>query len=397
MPRLCRKKDGSALANSRRTATVTDFLMKHPNTPFAVASCIAAIFTLTISTFAQDAPAPATTATAVASNVVLTVDGTPITEDDIREMLTSRYGRQLQQMPPEQLAMIQQQMQQMIIGDLISKTLLINAATKEGFEASDKQVAEKIEEISKNIPEGVSFEEFAQSAGVSIDRIKSQIGDDIKIRQLIDKVTADVKEPESADVKKYYDEHPDEFQQRESVEACHILISTKGITDETELAAKKKQAEDLQKELTDSKEDKFAELATEHSDCPSKAEGGSLGTFGKGQMVPEFEQAAFTQKVGEIGAPIKTDFGYHIIKVTDKKEARAIPLAEIEKELAANLFEQRKGEKVDSYLTTLRDKAVIETPNMPKAAPEAAPGLQPVAPPAEEAPASDGDAVNEEL
>lgn len=314
---------------------------------------------------APGATTPGAAAPEPTNNVVLTVDGTPIKENDIREMMMSRFGRQLQQMPPEQLAMVQQQMQQMIIGDLISKTLLLNAADKDGFKATDEDVAKEIEEISKRIPDGTSFEEFAKSAGVDVNRIKEQIADDTKIRKLIDKITKDIKQPGDEEVKKYYDEHEDEFTQKESVAASHILLSTQNITDEKEIAAKKTAAEELQKELAKEDGKSFEDLATAHSDCPSKAQGGSLGEFGRGQMVPEFEEAAFSQEVGSIGDLIKTQFGYHIIKVTDKKEAKTLPFTEVQEELATNLFEKAKGAEVESYLSKLRNTAKIVNPNEP--------------------------------
>jgi len=311
------------------------------------------------------APAAAAPAAEPTNSIVLTIDGTAIMENDVREMMISRYGRQLQQMPPEQLAMVQQQMQQMILTDLISKTLLLNAAEKEGYKATDEDVAKEIEEISKRIPEGQSFEEFAKSAGVDIKRIKEQIADDTKIRKLIDVVTKDVEKPGEEKVKKYYDEHPDEFSQKEMVAASHILLSTQEAADETAIAAVKAEADKLKEQLGKEDGKTFEELATAHSDCPSKAQGGSLGEFGRGQMVPEFEKAAFTQKIGEVGAPIKTQFGYHLIKVTDKKEAKTTPYAEVQEELASSLFEQAKGKEVQSYLTQLRSNANIVNPNQP--------------------------------
>lgn len=318
---------------------------------------------------ANTPPAPAAPGAAPAAeptnNVVLTIDGTAIMENDVREMMISRYGRQLQQMPPEQLAMVQQQMQQMILTDLISKTLLLNAAVKEGYKATDEDVAKEVEEISKRIPEGQSFEEFAKSAGVDIKRIKEQIADDTKIRKLIDVVTKDVEKPGEEKVKKYYDEHPDEFSQKEMVAASHILLSIQEAADETAIAAVKAEADKLKEQLGKEDGKTFEELATAHSDCPSKAQGGSLGEFGRGQMVPEFEKAAFTQKIGEVGSPIKTQFGYHLIKVTDKKEAKTTPYAEVQEELASSLFEQAKGKEVQSYLTQLRSKANIVNPNQP--------------------------------
>lgn len=357
--------------------------MKAPTTPFTAVLALLSLLVTSLTTPAQEeAPAPAeapAAGAAEANPTLLTVDGTPITEEDVREIMMARFGRQLQQMPPEQIAMVQQQMQQMVMGDLISKALFINAANKEGFKASDAEVDAKMEEIAKTLPDGVKIEEYAAQAGVDLNRIKGQIGDDIKIRQLFDKVTADIKKPEEAAVKTYYDEHPDEFKQDASVSASHILVSTQETTDEAGIAAKKKEAEAIMAQLTEKKGENFAELAGAHSDCPSKAQGGDLGQFGKGQMVPEFEKAAFEQEVGAIGDLVKTDFGYHIIKVTDRQEEKTLSYEEVKEDLATNLFEKEKGEKIEEYLTALREKAEI----VPTNAPAPAEGEEPEAAPAE--------------
>ncbi|MDF2376301.1 MAG: peptidylprolyl isomerase [Verrucomicrobiales bacterium] len=351
--------------------------MKVLTTMFTAALALLSLLAISHPATAQDeAAAPAA---ATSSPVLLTVDGTPITEEDVREIMMARFGRQLQQMPPEQLAMVQQQMQQMVMGDLISKALFINAADKEGFKAPPAEVDAKMAEIAKSLPEGIKIEDYAAQAGVDLSRIKGQIGDDIKIRQLFDKVTADIKEPEETAVKAYYDEHPDEFKQDASVSAAHILISTRDLTDEAAIAAKKKSAEDIKAQLTEAKGENFAELAGAHSDCPSKAQGGDLGQFAAGQMVPEFEKAAFEQKVGEIGDLVKTDFGYHIIKVTDRKEAKTLTYEEVKEDLATNLFEQEKGEKIEAYLTELREGAKI-VPTAAPASPEADAPAEPAGP-----------------
>ena len=317
---------------------------------------------------AEQAPAAPAQVAPTENPVVLTVDGTPIMADDVREMMMARYGQQLAQMAqqaPEQLAMIQQQVQGVILQDLVQKTLLLNAANAEGFKATDEAIQKRLDEIAERLPEGTTLEAFAASGGVSLDRIKKQISEDTKIRQLVDKVTSDVTEPAEAEVKKYYDEHPDEFKQQESVMASHILVSTQGVTDEAELAAKLESAEGLKKQLDEG--GAFDELAAQHSDCPSKQNGGSLGNFGRGQMVPEFEKAAFAQEVGAIGDLVKTDFGYHIIKVTERQEPKEMAFTEVKEDLTASLFEQAKGSKVQEYIAGLQEKAKIEQPGAPEA------------------------------
>ena len=139
------------------------------------------------------------------TDLVLSVDGTDITVRDVRELFTARYGRQFERMPPEQRAMIEPQIQQMVMNELISKTLLLNAATKEGFEASKEEIEKSMDEIAASIPEGASLEEFAASAGVSLDRIRDQISQDTKIRKLYEKVSAEVTQPDEAEVKKYFE------------------------------------------------------------------------------------------------------------------------------------------------------------------------------------------------
>jgi len=330
------------------------------------------------------------------TDVVLEVDGTAITVLDVRELFTARYGRQFESMPAEQRAMVEPQVQQMVMNELIQKTLLINAADKEGMKVTPEEVEKSLKEIAAKIPEGASLEEFAKNAGVSLDRIRQQISTDTKVRKLYEKVTADVAAPAEADVKKYFDEHPEEFEQKASVEASHILISTQGIEDPAQLAAKEKIAKELRTELVAKKGENFAEMAGLHSDCPSKAQGGDLGEFEKGQMVPAFETAAFSQEVGVIGETVKTDFGYHIIKVSGKKEAKTLAYADVKEDLTKTLLDQTKSEKMNAFVETLREKAKIKQPGAPDSPAGAAAGeapKTPAAPAAPKKPETSGDAA----
>ena len=332
-------------------------------------------FGLAIPALAQDTPsAPRSLPSPEppGDKTVLTVDGTPITEGEVRERFMVQYARQFQQMPPEQQAMMQPQIEQMIMSELISKTLLLNAANKEGLEVPKDEIEKGVDELTKSLPEGTDLETYAATAGITVERIRSELSDGAKIRQLIEQVTGDVTQPDEVEVKKYYDEHPEEFKKDESVKASHILISIQGITDEAEIAKKKADAEAIRAQLVEAKGENFAELATAHSDCPSKARGGDLGDFGRGQMVPEFEKAAFSQEIGAVGEMVETQFGYHIIQVTEKNDATEIAYADVKDELSEGLFEQKKSQKMQTYLEGLREKAKIEQPGQP-APPEEAP------------------------
>lgn len=408
-----REKWRFSYPDSSRYGIPSTLNMKKVSSTLPGMATIVGLGLLTLNATAQnETPAPPAPPTAVAppagapgatpgapaaaavseTDVVLTVDGTEITVADVRELFTGRYGRQFEQMPPEQRAMIEPQIQQMVMNELIQKTLLSNAAKKEGMKATDEEVERSMKEIAASIPEGASLEEFAASAGVSLDRIRKQITEDTKIRKLYEKITADVAAPAEADVKKYFEEHPEEFAQKASIDASHILISTQGITEPAQLAAKEKAAKELREELVAKKGENFGEMAGVHSDCPSKAEGGNLGEFEKGQMVPEFEAAAFAQEVGAIGETVKTQFGYHIIKVNGKKEAKTLAYADVQKDLTERLAQESKSAKMGAYVEALREGAKIVQPNAPPGAPGApgapttpgAPGSAPQAPAKEE-------------
>jgi peptidyl-prolyl cis-trans isomerase C len=104
----------------------------------------------------------------------------------------------------------------------------------------------------------------------------------------------------------------------------------------------------------------FAEMAKQHSDCPSKTRGGDLGYFAKGRMVPEFEKAAFSLKEGEVSEIVETQFGFHLIQVYGKKPAGVAPLSEVRGQMERELKNKKTGDAVAAYVQKLRTKAKIE-------------------------------------
>ena len=144
------------------------------------------------------------------------------------------------------------------------------------------------------------------------------------------------------EAKKFYDENPDQFNEGETVNADHILIKTE--EEALEILAK-----------IESGEISFADAAAQHSTCPSGQKGGNLGDFGRGQMVPEFEKAAFELEVGEITkAPVQTQFGYHLIKLNAKNEASVIPYEQIAGQLKEMLIGEKRREAYERKINQLK-------------------------------------------
>ena len=164
--------------------------------------------------------------------------------------------------------------------------------------------------------------------------------------------------PTDEEIQKFYDENKEGFAQGESVTASHILIKVDPTDDDAAKAAKRARIEDLRKQALEGAD--FAELAKANSDCPSASSGGDLGTFGKGQMVPEFEDAAFSQPTGSVGEVVETQFGFHIIKVTDHQQAKATDFSEVKERISDILYSQKQQDAVKEYVDGLRKQADVQ-------------------------------------
>lgn len=145
------------------------------------------------------------------------------------------------------------------------------------------------------------------------------------------------------DAKAFYEQNTQHFQKGESVNAKHILVGSEEMCNEI-----------LEKIL--SGEMDFESAAKEFSTCPSGDRGGSLGEFGRGQMVPEFDVAAFEAEVGKIAGPVKTQFGYHLIKVEEKNEPSVAPYEAVAESIKTNLQQQKQAEAYAAKANELRDK-----------------------------------------
>ena len=169
-----------------------------------------------------------------------------------------------------------------------------------------------------------------------LKRAKEQLLTEYAIRKTIER--ADVKEEE---IQAFYNENLDKFTQGETVNASHILV-------ETEEEAAKIAADIKAGTLT------FEEAAAKYSSCPSKDAGGNLGEFGRGQMVPEFEEAAFALEVGVVSDPVKTQFGFHIIRTNAKGEAKPISYNEARESIQRKLLSDKQQAAYRSRVNQLK-------------------------------------------
>ncbi len=261
--------------------------------------------------------------TMASAQTLVTVNGKSITQEDVdRELMQATQGR-FNQLPADRQAIFRQQVLQQLVG----KELIYDDAKKNGITNSQeyKDEYKKLEE-----------------------RMKKELAIQVWQKKVLDGIKISQKE-----LKDYYNKNKEEFKEKESVHARHILVKTE---DEA-----KKIINQLKSLSGEKLKEKFIELAKKESTGPSGPNGGDLGYFSQGQMVPEFNDKVFSMKKGTITkTPVKTQYGYHVIYLEDKKPAMTRAFDEvkgfIEQRLKLEKFKTVMKEKMDQ----LQKKAVIK-------------------------------------
>ena len=242
--------------------------------------------------------------------VLAVVGGNEITQEDLNAFLTG--------LPKEQqMYASNEQFQKQCLEQLIS----INLFAKMGEDL-------KLDETE-------AYAKIMKSA-------KTEVLAQLAVSEVMKQVTV-----EDEEVEAYYEVNQKQFVKGATVQAKHILVAE----------------EDACKEILaaiESGEKTFEDAAKESSTCPSGQRGGDLGEFGKGQMVKEFEDAAFTAEIGQVVGPVKTQFGYHLIKVEKKNEQKVSEFAEVEASIKRNLAQQKQNDAYMAKVSELRAKYVQE-------------------------------------
>ncbi|WP_295458973.1 peptidylprolyl isomerase [uncultured Thiodictyon sp.] len=310
------------------------------------------------------APAAATAAPAAnpaAANpaeVVTKVNGVAITRAELDRATEALLGQSHMQGPTD--AAQKKKAEEAALSQMVSEELLYQAAKKETIPDLDKKVEEQVAAAKAQFPSPEDFEKALVANGITAQQLKDFMQRDVVISAYIEKEVSSKITITTEQAKKFYDENLDKFKTPESVHASHILIGVDPkATPEEKLKAKEK-ADGILKQVTGGGD--FAELAKKESSCPSAPQGGDLGEFARGQMVKPFEDVAFSLKPGDVSGVVETQFGYHIIKSTGKKDAGVMPFDQVKDKIEQYLKEVQTKEKVMAKVEELKKAAKIETP-----------------------------------
>ena len=290
-------------------------------------------------------------------DVIAKVNGTDIKKEEFIEKyskMTKAFTARNRPIP-EALA---SRYRDSILKQIVDKELLTQEIKKQGVTPNDKQIATSVENYKKMFRTPENFQKYLQSSGMTEGQIRDNIAHQESVKTLLSKQGG--LKVDDAEVKAYYEKNKTRYEVKEQVRARHILLKVGAKDPADKAAAQKKKADDLYKKAS-AKDADFSALAKEFSEGPTKTRGGDLGFFAKGRMVPDFEKAAFAMKIGTVSKPVKTRFGWHIIKVEEKKEGRLRKFDEVKSSISKQIEARKNRTAKAKLLAELKKAGKVET------------------------------------
>jgi parvulin-like peptidyl-prolyl isomerase len=282
----------------------------------------------------------------VPADAIASVDGQEIPKAEFdRALEQAKRGYTARQAPfPKPGSPEYEQLKNQAVAYLVQRAEFEKEAADLDIEITDKQVQDRLTQIKKQYFQNDEKKYQAQlkKSGLTEEQVLDDIRAQILSEQLFKKVTADTKVNDS-DIEKFYKEHPDQYQVPEQRDIAHILVKKKTVADR------------LYDQIQDGAN--FAALAKKYSQDPgSKSSGGKM-TISKGQTVAPFDQTAFLMRTGQVSHPVKTEFGYHVIKALGPvKPAKTTPLTEVKQSIKQQLEQQKKNERMTTWVEDIRKK-----------------------------------------
>lgn len=259
------------------------------------------------------------------SEVVARVGGEVITKDELYDIMVQQTGQEA-------------------LDNLVVKKIIELEASDQNLEISEEEIDKEVQELAENYGGQDAMIEALAMYNVDLDQVREDVAVNIKLEKLLDpriKITDE-------EVRAYFAANQEAYAVEEQIKVSHILVGSK------------EEAQEIRALLT--KGEEFADLAKELStDTASKDQGGDLGMVGRGEMVEEFEQAAFALQPGQISDPVESEYGFHIIKVHEKTAARPGTLEENQAEIRETLLQQKMESEYPAWLDEQYEKYPVET------------------------------------
>jgi peptidyl-prolyl cis-trans isomerase C len=246
-----------------------------------------------------------------------------------------------------------------LLDQLVAFHLLAQESRARKLDVADADVEAQISQAKQGFPSEEAFKQGLAAQGLTIDQLWQQARTSLQVQKVIEAEVVSKIAVQDADVSAFYQQNLARFKQGESVHASHVLIAVKPDATPAEKTQARGTAQAALKQIRGGAD--FAEVARTRSQDPGSAPGGGdLGFFPQGQMAPAFEEAAFKLKPGAVSGVVETQFGFHIIKVHERRPPRTAPLAEVGGQIKEFLEQGQRETKIEQFVEQVKTRSKVE-------------------------------------
>lgn len=295
-----------------------------------------------------------------ATGTVAVVDGEQVSKEDFNALAAQQLGM----LSPEMLeaqGMQMSQVRDMILEGLVAAVLIDREIEEQGIQISDAEIDEAIDQFEAMMAQQMGGEgqlaAMLEAQGIDEALMRQQVEQELAAEKLLEQSGSGA--VTDAQVRQYYEDNKQHFQTEDMTRARHILLNVDDHGDDDNDDEMRQKAEELAETLQ-ADEGRFAELAAEHSDCPSADHGGDLGYFTRDMLMPEFTEAAFSMSAGELSEPVRSNLGWHVIYVEDRREEGEASFEEVRDELRMMLEAQNMEQTAVQLIEGLMEEADVE-------------------------------------
>ena len=297
-------------------------------------------------------PAPPKPMPAQLPDVLARVNGEPVTKTDFDRLVRNiEVGNG--PIPAER----RDQVLRNLLDQLITYTVMTHEAKAKNVTVTDGEIDERIKQM-RGPASDADFQKALDDRKMSVEQLRTDARIQLTIEKMMEAQVADVTTATDAEARDFYQKNPEKFKQGDSVRASHILLRVDPNAPEPTKKQARTRIGSLLKRARSGED--FAALAKQHSQDGSAQQGGDLGYFERGEMVPAFSEAAFSLEPGQISDVVTTQFGYHIVKVIDRKPATTVPYEQVSPQIVEYLSSQKKQERATQFVDEAKKRARIE-------------------------------------
>ncbi len=291
----------------------------------------------------------------VFNKVIAVVNREVITQQDVNQLLSVLYAQYVHSYSQDKLLDEMEDMKKDILKRMVEDKLILSRAKELEIKVSEAELTEKLDQVKSGFESEEGFFDLLETQGITVSDLKDRYRDQIMMKKVVDLEIKSKINILPSDVSEYYEKNREKFRKDEKYEIRHILIKA---GDNVSFELIRLEAQEIYDDLISGAD--FAETAREYSEGPNSEKGGYMGFVKKGEMLKELDEALSELSIGKISRPIKSEVGYHILKLEDMSHEGYYSLEEVTLPVRRLLFQKKFKERIEEWISKLRADAYID-------------------------------------